>query len=240
MYDPAGAALLRSTARAAGVARSVSWGLASALWLAGAALAGSPEEQTALPEPTLEAFMQGMARTSGIVARFREVKHLGLLSDPLEVRGTLTFVPPDRLARLTTEPSPSRMVIDGDRFAFQDEAGGEVVDLAANPMVRQFVDNFIVLFNGDLASLRERYEPDFRTEQARWTLALRPRRRPVKDLLERITLEGEGRTLARMEILETDGDRTTTFFDDVEIDRRFGAEELARIFAIPGTGAEAR
>jgi hypothetical protein len=174
-----------------------------------------------------------MAGTSGVVARFREVKEIALLSAPLEVRGTLTFVPPDRLVRVTTEPGRSRLVIDGERVSFEDEAGSEAMDLSENPVARAFVANFIVLFNGDLAGLRERYEPEFRVDGARWRLALVPRRPPLSDFVAHVRLEGEGRSLGRMELLEVDGDRTTTTFSEVEVDRRFAPEELERLFAPP-------
>jgi outer membrane lipoprotein-sorting protein len=208
-----------------------------ALPLAGLALlavaaAGSPAEPP--PAPTLEAFMAGMAGTSGVEARFREVKEVALLAEPLEVRGTLFFVPPDRLARVTHEPGRSRLVIDGERLSFEDEADGEAIDLSGNPVAREFVSNFIVLFNGDLEALRARYEPHFRVEGGRWSLRLVPRRRPLRDFVAFVRLEGEGRSLARMELVETDGDRTVTTFTEVEVDRRFGAEELSRLFAPPG------
>lgn len=197
-----------------------------------AARAGDPEPGV----PTLEALMHGMASTPGVAARFREVKELALLSEPLEVEGHLYFVPPDRLARTTTEPTRSRLVIDGHRFAYRDAAGGEQLDLSSNPVARTFVENFIVLFNGDLDGLRARYEPRFETDGPRWTLELRPRRAPLRDVIERVTLAGEGRRLVRVEMLETGGDRTTTHFEAVEVDRRFGPEEQARIFAIDGDG----
>lgn len=206
--------------------------LASAL--VGATAARAAED---LPEPTLEAFMRGMAGTPGVVARFREVKELGMLSVPLEARGTLYFVPPDRLARVTTEPAPTRLVIDGDRFAYRDEAGDEAADLSSNPLAREFVRSFIVLFNGDLEALRERYRADFAVEGSRWTLRLVPRRRPLADFVLGITLEGAGRRLEHIEMREVDGDRTVTTFEEVRVDRRFEASELERIFAVPAEAA---
>lgn len=189
-------------------------------------------------QPTLESLMRGMASTSGVVAHFREVKELGLLSAPLETRGILHFVPPDRLARQTLEPSRSRLVIDGERVAYRDEAGDEVADLSSSPLAQEFVKSFIVLFNGDLETLRERYEPELRVAAggeapARWTLVLRPRHRPLADVIEHITLEGRGRVLERIALRETDGDRSITTFEDVEVDRRFDPDELERIFRFP-------
>ena len=201
-------------------------GLALAL-LAGGAGADEPAA------PTLEALMAGMAQTSGVEARFVERKQIALLTEPIETRGTLVFLPPDRMVRTTTEPSHSRLVIAGEHFSFRDAAGGQAVDLSANPLAREFVANFIVLFNGDLARLRERYEPELSTSGERWSLALRPRNRPLSDLIERITLEGTGRTLRGMEMLERDGDRTTTLFEEVVVDRRFTPEEIERWFALP-------
>jgi outer membrane lipoprotein-sorting protein len=188
------------------------------------------------PAPTLESLMAGMAETPGVEARFLETKEIALLSEPIRTRGTLAFAPPDRLVRTTTEPSRSRLVIAGDRFSFTDAAGGDAVDLSANPLAREFVDNFIVLFNGDLAELRRRYEPELRSDGAGWELALRPRHRPLSDLIERITLTGSGRALLRMEMLERDGDRTTTRFEEVKVDRRFTPEEVERLFAVDEGG----
>jgi outer membrane lipoprotein-sorting protein len=190
--------------------------------------------------------MEGMAGTPGVVARFRERKELSLLSEPIETRGTLFFAPPDRLLRTTDEPSRSRLVIAGDRFAFHDQAGGETVDLSSSPLAREFVENFIVLFNGDLAALRARYTPELRSEGDAWRLLLRPRHRPLADVVERVVLEGSGRTLHRMEMLERDGDRTVTTFEDVEVDHRFTPAEARRLFdpsepgAEEGAGADAR
>lgn len=204
--------------------------LCRALGIALALPAGAAAAEPAGP-PTLEALMAGMAQTSGVEARFLERKEIALLSEPIETRGSLVFLPPDRLVRVTTAPSASRLVIAGDSFSFRDAAGGEAMDLSANPLAREFVDNFIVLFNGDLARLRERYEPALSGDGERWTLALRPRHRPLSDLIERITLEGSGRTLRGMEMLERDGDRTTTRFEEVRVDRRFTPEEIERWFA---------
>lgn len=190
------------------------------------------------PESSLEALMSGMAGTPGVVARFREVKELSLLTAPLESRGTLYFAPPDRLARLVEEPGRSRLVINGKRLLFQDAAGGEEVDLSDNPIAREYVSSFIVLFNGDLAALRERYAPTFRTQGPRWTLELLPRSRPLSKFVERVTLRGEGRVLTRMELVESDGDRTTTWFEEVETDHRFDDAESERIFAQPEPPAE--
>jgi hypothetical protein len=143
-----------------------------------------------------------MAGASGVEARFREEKQLALLSEPIESRGTLYFVPPNRLSRETREPSASRLVIDGDRVSFRDAAGGQTVDLSASPIAREYVANFVVLFGGDLDALRKRYEPHFRADANGWTLELVPRAARLREFITRVTLSGRGRALERMEMIE--------------------------------------
>lgn len=200
------------------------------------ALQAAPEAAPA----DLETLMNGMASASGVVAGFREVKRLALLSEPLESRGTLYFVPPDRLARVTTAPAATRLVIDGDRFSFDDGTGSQAMDLSGNPVAREVVENFIVLFNGDLDALRRRYEPEFETSDDGWSLALTPRASRLRDIVARVTLEGRGRTLTRMTLLEAGGDTTTTHFEDVQNDYAFDAAELARVFGESGAASDER
>ncbi len=200
------------------------------------AFARAEEAQVPAEKPlTLELLMESMATTRGVKAEFREEKHLALLVEPLTTEGELYFVPPRRLARRTTRPGRTVFVIDGDRFHFRDETGDESFNLSQNPIAREFVENFIVLFNGDLAELKRRYEVSFRVGAEQWELSLRPRQAPLSDLVESITMRGDGRQLGEMEMQEKDGDRTVTRFSSVEVDRVFSEDEQRSLFAIPDT-----
>src|SRR6185369_16891097 len=120
---------------------------------------------------------------------------------------------------------------DGDRVSFHDAAGGNTVDLSASPIAREYVSNFVVLFNGDLDALRSRYEPHFRADAKGWTLELVPRAARLREFIAKVTLAGHGRALDRMELVEAGGDRTTTWFEGVRSDRVWSDAELARIFS---------
>ncbi|MCZ6465066.1 MAG: outer membrane lipoprotein carrier protein LolA [Proteobacteria bacterium] len=190
----------------------------------------APAWATELESLTLEELMRGMAGTAGVLAEFREVKDVSLLSAPIVSEGTLYFIPPDRMARHTRSPSRSALIVDGSAMRLWDEAGDVEVDLSGNPVARLFVENFIVLFNGDLEALRRRYEPEFESGGEGWTLSLVPRTKPASDLIARITLRGDGTALRQMEVAETDGDRTVTTFTAVEVDRPFSEDEIRRAF----------
>jgi hypothetical protein len=200
------------------------WALSLAMAVAGRAAA---EAADAL---TLAELLEGMATAKGVVAEFTERKEIALLVAPLESRGRLYFVPPGRLARFTTSPGFSSLVVDGDTVRFREGAEGDELDLSGNPMARVFVDNFIVLWSGDREKLEELYEPQLSSDGDRWRLVLVPRHPPLDRFIERIVLKGEGRAIATMEVRERDGDRTTTVFDSVETDHAFAAAELERLF----------
>ncbi len=179
---------------------------------------------------TLEELMITMAETSGVVAHFTEIKHLALLESPLETRGTLYFIPPNRMARHTTSPGKSSFIIDGDLLLFDDEAGGDEIDLGANPIARVFVENFIVLFNGDLGELRQRYDPVFETTGDSWSLRLKPHRAPLSTMIASITMQGDDGGMKSMVLREVGGDVTETTFDSVDSTHRFSVDEIKRIF----------
>jgi hypothetical protein len=221
-------------------------GIALALAAAAPARAAGP---VAAPDPapvagpasapaTLEALMEGMARATGVLAEFTEVKELALLSAPIESRGVLHFIPPDRMARRTLAPVESTLVVDGKRVLFRDASGAAPADLSGDPSAKEFVDNFTTIFRGDLAALRAKYAVRFASEPPRWRLALEPKDAVLRRFVASVTLAGEGETMREMVLIERDGDRTTTRFGRVETDHAYGPAEIEALFgAAPGTGA---
>lgn len=179
---------------------------------------------------TLEALMAGMARAPGVYAEYREVKEMALLSAPIETRGVLHFIPPDRMLRETLEPQVSSLVVDGRRVEYRDASGAAPVDLSADPSAREFIDNFTTIFRGDLAALREKYEVRFEAEPPRWRLVLEPRDALLRRFVASLTLEGESETMREMRMVEQDGDRTTTHFVRVETNRVYTEREIHELF----------
>lgn len=195
-------------------------------------LCGASAPRSAEPL-TLETLMRGMAGASGVVAEFEEVKELALLAAPIRSRGRLYFVPPDRMVRHTTEPAESRLIVDGERMEYLDGSEAEPVDLSADPAAREFAENFVALFAGDLEALRARYEVAFHSEPPRWTLELKPRSARVRRFVAGLSLRGEDQVLREIVLVEADGDRTTTRLETVDAEHRYSAGELLELF---GTG----
>jgi outer membrane lipoprotein-sorting protein len=172
----------------------------------------------------------------GLEAEFREEKRFALLDAPLVSEGTLHFLPPGKLARHTRAPTKSTVLIDGDTLAFGDERGKTELDLKQKPVVRLFVDAFVKLFAGDRPALDRMFtvEHEAKPDDA-WSLVLRPKLSPMKETIERLELAGHGLVLERMRLLEVGGDETITTYSRVDAERRYAADEVARVFRLPET-----
>ena len=201
--------------------------------LAAFALAASTAH-AAPPSLTLGELLSRMAKTRGVVADFRERKQISLLDQPLEATGTIYFAPPNRFTRVTRSPAATRLVLDGAHMQFEDAAGANTLDLAANPVARQFAENMVALWSGDRARLEKLYRLEFTADAARWQLVLVPRSPTLARFIEKLALRGDGAEMRELELVEADGDRTLTQFASSDVDHAFSAEEARRVF---GAGA---
>lgn len=182
----------------------------------------------------LDALLAGMASTRGVSARFVEEREVALLVAPLESRGALYFVPPDRMARFTVEPAPAALLVEGERLRFREGGDTPEVDLSSSPMARAFVDNFMAVFAGDRERLESLYRAELAGNREAWELVLAPKSPVLARFLEAVVLRGDAEGLREMEVRDTDGDRTHTRLVEVDTDHAFTREELERIF---GDGA---
>jgi outer membrane lipoprotein-sorting protein len=199
----------------------------AAVVLAGAAPAAEPEAK----EPvSLAGLLARFRALPGLEARFHEVKKLALLKAPLISEGTIHFLPPDRLARQTTSPAASTLIVDAQQVRFVDAESSQSIPLEGNPVVRLFVDAFLKVLAGDRGALERIFAIELRGSARGWTMELAPRLAPMTEVIERIVLEGRGAVVSKMVVREKDGDETVTTYSSVDIERRYTAEERARVF----------
>ncbi len=200
---------------------------ASAL-VASLAVAGEPVDSG----DELAEILRRMASTPGVEALFDESKQLALLAAPLETRGVIYFVPPDRFARFTTRPGKSALLVNGESVELREGPGAEPIDLSGNRVARVFVENFVALWSGDRDRLERLYAPEFRGTREAWELRLVPRRAPLADVIAVVTLRGDRASMQELIVEERDGDRTTTRFGATRSDRVFTPAELQQIFVV--------
>jgi outer membrane lipoprotein-sorting protein len=123
-------------------------------------------------------------------------------------------------------------VIEAGRVSIGDETGQRVFDFSTNEIAQALVGNLMVVFRGDLKSLRERYSISFDSNEESWTLDLEPRSRALRSIIERVQFVGKGRDLAAMETREPNGDRTIMKFSEIETGLSWEQEDLDRVFSV--------
>ncbi|MCB9726978.1 MAG: outer membrane lipoprotein carrier protein LolA [Deltaproteobacteria bacterium] len=229
--------------RSSNACRSRSLALASGLLLlalVGARAQAAEPTPTRTPAPdatpvTLDSLLGAFQKMPGLEARFVEAKHLALLAAPLESSGHLYFVPPGLLARHTEAPSPSRVVIAPDAVRYSDAEGSGRIDLSARPDVRTFVESFVRVLAGDREGLARIYELKFQppgADDPRWTLELVPRGPPLRELVTRLRIRGQGLAVEEIRVDEASGDYSVTRILEADPQRRFTPEERARLFDV--------
>jgi hypothetical protein len=187
----------------------------------------------------LSALLSRFAKSPGISARFHEEKHIAILQTPLVSEGTIHFAPPGRLARHTTRPIASTLLIADNRVQFGDATSKDSVDLGSNPVARAFVESFVMLLAGDRAGLERYFAMRFApaagagTHGPVWRLSLAPKTSPMNKVIKEISLVGEGLVVREMEVHESNGDWTRTSFTEVDVEHRYSPAEQAQVFRIP-------
>jgi hypothetical protein len=187
------------------------------------------------PAVDIDALLAGLAKAPGLYARFREVKHITLLQQPLASEGSIYFAPPSRFARQTDKPIKSTLIVDGNQLQFGNADGHESMNLGANPVARLFADSFVMLLSGNRAGLERIFKMQLQpTTGNEWRLTLTPRVAPMDKMIKKLELRGRGLNLDELDVHEQSGDWTETRFTDVDLKRHYTAAEQARIFKLPG------
>jgi hypothetical protein len=181
---------------------------------------------------TVDELLTGFAKMPGLYADFRQESHFGLLAEPLIDTGTIHFAD-GRLARRTTAPTPSVVVMDSHGIEFGDGTKSERIDLDGKPAVRQFVDAFTKIFAGDRKGLEVLYRMEFVPGEGRsWTLTLVPKVSPMNEIIAKVVVSGTELSIATMRVVEKNGDETITSFTSVDTKRKYSKDEAAKLFSV--------
>ncbi len=142
-------------------------------------------------------------------ANFVEEKTVAALAEPVRSQGWLAYRRPGYLEKTTTGQVAESLVVDGDRLSMVI-AGQRprLLDLHAEPALAALVDAIRGTLSGDLATLRRSYAVAMNGGIEAWTLTLTPGTPALADMLRQVVIEGAGANLRRVDILQTNGDRS--------------------------------
>ena len=152
--------------------------------------------------------MKEMSQVRESHARFVEIRHIALLTQPVELKGTLSYERPGRLAKHVQSPVDELLRVDGDTLTMGKASKPRVISLREEPAAGALVASVRATLAGDLAELEHHYRVELSGARASWTLRLVPREARVRRAVESITLGGAGARLSRVDTLEANGDRS--------------------------------
>jgi outer membrane lipoprotein-sorting protein len=172
------------------------------------ALLAAATASRAAADPALAQLMQLLAARQHRHETFTEVQQLAMLEGPLSSSGELFYDAPDRLEKRTLKPQPESLLLDHGVLTARRGHHVQVLELAAYPQVVPFVESIRATLAGDQATLERYFTLDFSGDVAQWTLQLKPKDPAVARSVQSITLSGQREALLRVEIRQSDGDRS--------------------------------
>jgi outer membrane lipoprotein-sorting protein len=179
----------------------------------GAALSVVPAwaEGTAEPNETwgITQLMRGLAQVKSASGQFIERKTLHMLNEPLVSSGTLLYVAPDQVQKITVSPQRERFALSGDRLTMEGVSeGSRTLSLLDYPEVGAFVAGIRATLAGDLPALHRFYAVDLKGSATDWQLILQPTEPKLQQLVKSIRIVGNGNRIRTVETEERDGDRS--------------------------------
>ena len=186
------------------------WGLSVALlWASSVASAA---------ESTLDArtLLSQVARTPPATIRYTEARFSRLLTSPLVVSGTLSYLGPRRFDRTVESPYREEATIrDGEVVVVRADQAPNRFPLKRAPALAGMLDSFGALLSGDIDQLSRGFDVSLSGEQKAWRIELVPRSRAIARWLSGIVIDGAGTVPRCITLTEPDGDRGVMLLGDL-------------------------
>ena len=144
-----------------------------------------------------------------VSANFLERKYLSVLTQRLEISGTLSYTAPDRLEKITTEPFRETFLLYGQTVTGVQSNGRRYsMTLSDHREVASLVEGMRATLAGDLPTLTRYYRIGLSGDRANWHLNLVPKDPRALAKISRLLISGTGAQVRTVELSETDGDRS--------------------------------
>lgn len=171
------------------------------LWM----VAGTAHALTALE---LQRLLQASPRPS---VEFQESRESPWLSAPITSRGTMRSTSAS-LEKRVESPRQETWRLLPDRIEWQGASGGPAKEILFSqaPALAALADVMRRVVAGDIVALQRDFDVQIAGDDRVWRAQLKPRQPEVGRQIEQVELQGTGRTLQVIIVVERQGERTTT------------------------------
>jgi outer membrane lipoprotein-sorting protein len=164
-------------------------------------------------------------------ATFTEEKSVKLLAHPLRSTGTIVFSRDRGVARLTTKPKVTSVVITPTTLKFKDANHSEEIPLDKSKDLKAFALIFPSVLRGDRVALEKSFAIGlYGSDTDRWALVFTPKTDSLKKLVAKIAVYGTRGDLTGVDITETSGDTTVLTLSDLKNNGDVADSEITAAF----------
>lgn len=168
--------------------------------------------------------LQTQLRAQPIVrGRFTQQKFLRSLPQPLTSRGDFTLAQGKGLLWKLTSPFEQDLRITPQGIAKRD-AQGRWQALPQQMGASREIGIFLAVLAGDTRGLQENFDISLAGDAQAWTMTMKPSSALLGQIFEAIVIQG-GALVQRIELRETQGDRTVLQLQDVQPAAQLNDEE---------------
>lgn len=180
---------------------------------AGLAASATPADaQPAIPAAGwgLPQLMQTLARVKSASAQFTERKTVRMLNAPLVTSGTLTYVAPDHMQKVTLSPTHEHFALDGDQVTITGGPQNDTHTFSVNdyPQIGGLVEGIRATLAGDLAALDRFYAVQLSGNPSDWQLLLKPKNDELTRVIKWVRILGSNDHIRSIQTEESDGDQS--------------------------------
>lgn len=165
---------------------------------------------------------QQLREPAVVRGQFTQEKHLRALPLPLVSRGEFVLARDHGLLWLLRQPLQQDYRISAAGIAQRSESGWQPA--GQQGASRRQNELFLAVLGGDAEALQRDFDLDLQGSHEAWTLTLTPRARLLQQIFSAIQIQG-GASVARIELLETQGDSTLLLLENAQVDDQLSPVE---------------
>ncbi len=110
--------------------------------------------------------MELMAQVTSRQDTFTETKTVSMLTQPLILKGTLSYTRPDHVEKHVISPYEEHVVVDGDTLTLANKDGTKRVKVKSHPLIWSFVEAIRASLAGEVSTLRRFLSRETRRDPA--------------------------------------------------------------------------
>lgn len=150
------------------------------------------------------------ASVNTLSAEFRQTKNMEMLKNDMISEGKFFYEKSNKIAFMYERPGKYSMVMNGSFIRMSTKSGSSVMDLSANPVMKQMNDLISAVFTGALDNMSVNYNVDFELNGDKIFALVKPKSTRISAIVSQIKIAFNKHSGDINEIVITEGSGSST------------------------------